>query len=151
MQGSSPSRNGGEDRSAFAKANVSGLKNRLRLSIDCTMETTLMKARRLRRKMTPPERKVWQVLRGRGLCGVKFRRQVPIGPFIVDFLCVEAGLIVEIDGDSHSRQIAYDRRRTMYLEEQGYRVIRLANREVLDNLEGAMKMVAQHLSRHRHC
>lgn len=109
------------------------------------METTLMKARRLRRDMTPAERKVWRVLRGRGLCGFKFRRQVPVGPFIVDFMCVEAGLIVEIDGDTHSHRIAYDRRRTMYLEEQGYRAMRLTNRDITDNLEGAMSVISKFL------
>lgn len=112
------------------------------------METTLTKARRLRREMTATECAVWGALRARGLRGFKFRRQVPVGPFIADFLCVEAGLIIEIDGDTHSHQIAYDRRRTMYLETQGYRVVRVTNREVSENLEGVMHFISKSLPKY---
>jgi len=112
------------------------------------METILTKARRLRRDMTLTERVVWGVLRARGLRGFKFRRQVPVGPFIADFLCAEAGLIIEIDGDTHSHQIAYDRRRTMYLETQGYRVVRITNREVRENFEGAMNYISESLPKY---
>jgi very-short-patch-repair endonuclease len=109
------------------------------------METTFTKARRLRREMTPAERQVWRYLRGRGLRGFKFRRQVPVGSFIIDFLCVEAGLIVEIDGDSHSNQLAYDRRRTMYLETQGYRVIRISKQQVRESMDGSLHIISSSL------
>ena len=109
------------------------------------METSFTKARRLRREMTPAERQVWRFLRGRGLRGFKFRRQVPVGPFIVDFLCVEAGLVVEIDGESHWGQLAYDRRRTLYLETQGYRVIRINNQQVTESLEGSLHLISSSL------
>lgn len=112
------------------------------------MDTTLMKARRLRRDMTPAERAVWRILRGRGLRGFKFRRQVPVGPFIVDFLCSDGGLIVEVDGDSHSQQVAYDRHRTIYLEEQGFRVVRITNLQIRENLEGAMHLIASYLPKY---
>jgi len=112
------------------------------------METTFIKARRLRRDMTPTERVVWGVLRARGLRGFKFRRQIPVGPFIVDFLCVEAGLIIEVDGDTHSHQVAYDRRRTLYLETQGYRVVRIANRDVRENLQGVLQFIVTKLPNH---
>lgn len=112
------------------------------------METTFTKARQLRREMTPYERDVWRVLRGRGLRGFKFRRQVPIGPFIVDFLCVEAGLIIEIDGDSHSSQLAYDRRRTIYLEAQGYRVVRITNHQISESLEFSLHIISSSLPKY---
>ncbi|WNK01276.1 endonuclease domain-containing protein [Thalassospiraceae bacterium LMO-JJ14] len=109
------------------------------------MDTAFSRARRLRRDMTPPERKVWAVLRARGLKGFKFRRQVPIGPYIVDFLCAEKCLVIEIDGKSHDHQLVYDARRDSYLRNMGYRVLRLRNDQVLHELEGAMHLVLQAL------
>ncbi len=81
--------------------------------------------------MTGPERKLWSLLRGRRLGGLKFRRQAPIGPFIVDFFCAEKKLIVELDGASHADRGEYDRRRQVFLEKCGYRVLRIDNDEVL--------------------
>lgn len=95
--------------------------------------------------MTPQERRLWQYLRGRGLGGFKFRRQVPIGPFIVDFLCPQAKLIVEVDGDSHDARLDYDRRRTAYLNDRGYRLIRVSNAEVRTNLEGVLHGILEAL------
>lgn len=97
--------------------------------------------------MSPPERKVWSVLRARGLKGWKFRRQVPVGPFIVDFLCAEKRLVIEIDGDSHDTQIAYDKRREAYLHAAGYRVLRLTNEQVTHELEASMRLVLEFLER----
>jgi very-short-patch-repair endonuclease len=94
------------------------------------------RARRLRREDTDAEARLWNVLRDRRLGGWKWRRQVAKGPFIVDFLCVEAGLVVELDGGQHSEQVAYDERRTAYLERQGLRVLRLWNSDVLTNRDG---------------
>ena len=85
------------------------------------------------------------MLRARGLKGFKFRRQVPIGPYIVDFLCAEKRLGIEIDGISHDHQLAYDARRDSYLRNMGYRVLRLRNDQILHELAGAMRLVLQAL------
>ena len=94
------------------------------------------RARRLRREDTDAEAKLWNALRDRRLGGWKWRRQVPKGPFIVDFLCPEAGLVVELDGGQHSEQVEYDARRTAYLERLELRVIRFWNSAVLTNRDG---------------
>ena len=95
------------------------------------------RAREMRRIATQPEQVLWQVLRNRGLRGLKFRRQVPIGAFIVDFFCQEARLIVEIDGASH---VDGDRdvRRDGWLRAQGFGVLRVWNNEVMRNLDGVL-------------
>jgi very-short-patch-repair endonuclease len=93
-------------------------------------------ARRLRRDMTDAERLLWYALRDRRFAGWKFRRQATIGPFIVDFVCIAARLIVEVDGGQHSDDA--DAKRTAALEAQGYRMIRFWNNEVLANLEGVL-------------
>lgn len=82
------------------------------------------RARELRKSMTDAERRLWQKLKRRQIAAVKFRRQQPIGPFIVDFVCFERRVIVEVDGGRHADQAAYDERRTCWLEAQGYRVLR---------------------------
>ncbi len=90
-------------------------------------------ARELRRNMTQAERRLWSAVRGKRLLGLKFRRQQPIGPLIVDFVFVEAGLIIELDGAQHhdEEQFWYDYRRTKFLETKGYRVMRFNNSDVL--------------------
>src|SRR4051812_33057606 len=88
-------------------------------------------ARRLRREMTVPERRLWYALRGRRLQGWKFRRQVPIGPFVVDFYCDSAQLVIEVDGRSHDDRGEADRTRERGLSEHGYRVLRVSNDFVL--------------------
>ncbi|MCX7602396.1 MAG: endonuclease domain-containing protein [Meiothermus sp.] len=104
------------------------------------------RARELRRNMTPAERKLWSVLRG---FSVRFRRQRPIGPYIVDFYCAEAGLVIEVDGESHFSQEgrAYDARRDAYLQSLGLRVLRFSNLEVLSNADGVALMVERALAR----
>jgi very-short-patch-repair endonuclease len=94
------------------------------------------RARALRRDDTEAEARLWNALRARRLGGWRWRRQVPTGPFIVDFLCVEAGLVVELDGGQHTDQADYDARRTTHLEGLGLRVIRFWNAEVLTNRDG---------------
>ncbi len=92
-------------------------------------------ARALRREMTPAEKFLWPCLRFRNM-HVHFRRQHPIGNYIVDFCCVKAKLIVEIDGDTHDEQVEYDAERTQWLNTQkGYRVMRFTNEEVFQHLE----------------
>jgi very-short-patch-repair endonuclease len=85
---------------------------------------------------TPAEARLWNALRAHRLGGWKWRRQVPFGPFFLDFFCVEAGLVVEVDGGRHADQIEYDARRTAYLERAGLRVLRFWNRGVLTNRDG---------------
>jgi very-short-patch-repair endonuclease len=91
------------------------------------------RARSLRARQTRAEARLWGVLRDRRLGGWKWRRQVPVGPFIVDFLCLERGLVVEVDGATHDK-LAYDARRTAWLERQGLRVIRLWNHALYEDL-----------------
>lgn len=97
------------------------------------------RARELRHTPTPAEQLLWQHLRNRRL-GVKFRRQVPIGPFIVDFFCHEASLVVELDGEAHAERdrAALDADRSAWLAENGYRVLRFWNREVMDETEAVI-------------
>ena len=102
-------------------------------------------AKELRRELTPQERKLWGRLRNRQLYGLKFRRQHPLGRFILDFYCHEQRLVVEVDGHSHAEpgQERYDRARSEWLEQQGLRVIRFANGEVEANLEGVLWAIAR--------
>ncbi len=98
--------------------------------------TPLERARRLRREDTDAEARLWNAIRARRLGGWKWRRQVPIGPFIVDFLCVENGLVVELDGGQHSDQVEYDDRRTAELETRGLKMLRFWNSAVMTNRDG---------------
>ncbi|HEY46779.1 MAG TPA: endonuclease domain-containing protein [Anaerolineae bacterium] len=79
---------------------------------------------------THTERILWHELCGRRLAGLKFRRQYPVGPYIVDFFCAEKKLVIEIDGDSHVDDLEREAIRTEWLENQGFRVMRFTNREV---------------------
>ena len=99
-------------------------------------------ARHLRTRMTPAEKALWNSLRGRQLDGLKFRRQHPLGPFVVDFCCPERSLIVEVDGAIHDDQAEYDATRTEMLEEFGYRIIRFQNDEVLNKHEVVLNLIA---------
>jgi very-short-patch-repair endonuclease len=100
-------------------------------------DTTLRdRARAMRRDDTDAEAKLWNALRARRLGGWRWRRQVPKGSYILDFLCVEAGLVVELDGGQHTDQADYDARRTAHLEDLGLRVIRFWNSAVLENRDG---------------
>ena len=104
-----------------------------------------IRARRLRREVTDAEKKLWVLLRGRHLCGAKFRRQHPIGPYIADFCCVERGLVVELDGGEHLSQIKADQRRTVFIERQGYRVLRFWDNEVLTDAEAVLECIIRAL------
>jgi very-short-patch-repair endonuclease len=105
------------------------------------------RARTLRQNMTEAERRVWQVLRSQQMKGFKFRRQVPIGRYIADFVCHEARLIVEIDGGQHDRSSPREAERTGFLQNQGYRIVRFWNNEILANLEGVHQTIADELGR----
>ena len=107
---------------------------------------TIDRARRLRRDATPAEKKFWSILRGSALGWHKFRRQQRLGPFVADFACQSARLVIEVDGDSHAAQIDYDARRTEFLAREGYRVLRFANGDVTDNLDGVCRVIEAALS-----
>ena len=97
-------------------------------------------AREFRRDMTPAERILWDALRGRRLRGLKFRRQVALGPFILDFCCPEYRLVVEVDGSVHDdpEQRDRDEYRSRHLESFGYRILRVRNEDVLGALRGVL-------------
>jgi very-short-patch-repair endonuclease len=101
---------------------------------------------RFRRRRTDAERRLWARLRDRRLLGVKFARQVPIGPYVVDFCCREGKLIVELDGGQHATRADYDAGRTAFLEGLGYRVLRFWDNEALANTDGMLERIAQALS-----
>ena len=106
---------------------------------------TTSRARQLRARQTEAERKLWFLLRDRRLNGAKFRRQVPIGNYIVDFVCQEAKLIVELDGGQHADQVAYDTARTEWLAGVGYRVLRIWNNDLTENEEGVLTAIYNEL------
>jgi len=99
------------------------------------------RARALRKELTPAERKLWSVLRGNKLNGVKFRRQHAIGNYIVDFVSIKKKLIIELDGSQHLEQTEYDEERTQYLESQGYKVIRFWNNQVEKETDGVIRVI----------
>ncbi|WP_249138086.1 endonuclease domain-containing protein [Phenylobacterium montanum] len=94
----------------------------------------------MRRELTPAERRLWSALRGGQVGGLKIRRQVPIGLYIVDFACHSPRLVIECDGGQHADN-AYDAERDAWLSTRGYRVLRFWNNEVNDNLEGVCSAI----------
>ncbi|KRA47709.1 endonuclease domain-containing protein [Devosia sp. Root635] len=103
-------------------------------------------ARTLRQNSTDAERKLWSVQRDRQLLGFKFVRQQAVGPYIADFACREADLIVELDGGQHAGSNR-DEQRTGALAQHGHQVIRFWNNDVLTNVEGALLLIAEHLNK----
>jgi very-short-patch-repair endonuclease len=99
------------------------------------------RARELRRNATDSERLLWKHLRGRRLAGYKFRRQVVFEPYIVDFVCLEAKLIVEADGGQHLEQMEYDAKRTGVLQSIGYEVMRFWNNEILGDINAVLEQI----------
>ena len=99
-------------------------------------------ARRLRRGMTDVERRLWRHLRQRQLGGCKFRRQVTIGPYVVDFACLEKRLVLEVDGGQHCDSRT-DPIRDGYLRGRGFRVLRFWNHDVLENIEGVVWVITK--------
>ena len=94
-----------------------------------------VRSRRLRREQTEAEARLWSRLRSRQVAGAKFRRQLPLAPFVVDFCCMEVGLIVEVDGGQHSESQS-DAARDRHFEATGFCVLRCWNDEVLKNIDG---------------
>jgi very-short-patch-repair endonuclease len=105
------------------------------------------RARGLRRNMTDAEQRLWYRLRNRHLIGKKFRRQHEIDRYIVDFVCPEVALIVELDGGQHAEMMAADAERTCRLEALGYRVLRFWNNDVLTNTEAVLEVILAAVAR----
>jgi BirA family biotin operon repressor/biotin-[acetyl-CoA-carboxylase] ligase len=103
-----------------------------------------VRARELRREAPPSERILWRYL-SRAQLGARFSRQMPIGPYFADFLCRTHRLVIELDGHSHDLRPEYDAARDRYMTAQGYRVLRFANAEVHQNLEGVLTAIQQAL------
>ncbi len=106
-------------------------------------ERLLNFAKNMRQTPTDAEAKIWYHLRAKRMCGVKFKRQVPMGAYIVDFVAKDLKLIVEIDGGQHNDQVDYER--TAWLENQGFKVLRYWNNEVLTNIEGVLESIRMSL------
>ena len=102
--------------------------------------------KKLRENATDAERKLWHHLRRKQIDGLRFRRQYPLGPYIVDFVCLPARLIIEVDGGQHTEQMERDAARTAWLKAQGFRVIRFWNNEVLGNIEGVLHVIGEQLA-----
>jgi very-short-patch-repair endonuclease len=100
-------------------------------------------AKELRQRSTPAEQKLWQAIRGGRLAGLKFRRQHPVGNFILDFYCSACKLAIELDGSIHQNQIEYDVARTVQLEAYGYKVLRFSNAAVMQQLETVLADILQ--------
>src|SRR3989344_6914729 len=102
----------------------------------------LARAKKLRQVMTEAEKRMWYRLRAHRLLGFKFKRQKPVGPYVVDFACPALKLVIEIDGGQHSDEADYDRARNAWLRKHGYTVLRFWNNEVMENLEGVLEAIA---------
>jgi very-short-patch-repair endonuclease len=98
-------------------------------------------ARSLRKRPTEAERVLWRHLRARQLEGLKFRRQQPMGDYVVDFACLQKGVIVELDGSQHAVEKAKDDRRDKWLEQEGFKVLRFWDNEVLADTEGVLEVI----------
>ncbi|MCK6452927.1 MAG: DUF559 domain-containing protein [Alphaproteobacteria bacterium] len=99
------------------------------------------RVRYLRANTTRAEELLWHQLRRKRVAGLRFRRQFRLDHYIVDFVCLSARLIVEVDGPSHEQTVVRDNRRTQWLVRQGFRVIRFRNDEVFDNIEGVVRTI----------
>jgi len=111
------------------------------------MDEKYIRARKLRNNMTEQEKKLWYYLRKRLINSCRFRRQYPIGNYVVDFVCREKNLIIELDGGQHNEEqaIIYDKERTDYLESRGFRVIRFWNNDIDKNIEAVLCEIVKYL------
>jgi len=106
---------------------------------------SIARAQQLRRNLTDAERRLWSKLRRRQVDGFYFRRQAPVGSYVVDFICLEQKLVVEIDSSQHASEQAADAKRTAWLMREGYRVLRFWNNEVLANSEAVIERIRLNL------
>ncbi len=102
-------------------------------------------AKKLRKTQTPREEKLWYLLRNRRFKEYKFRRQYPIGNYIVDFICLSKKIIVELDGSGHLQSKSYDQQRDVFIRSRGYKIIRFWNNELESNLEGVLNKIYEML------
>lgn len=111
------------------------------------MQDLTLKARELRKNMTSQEKSLWKILRKNQFRGCRFLRQYPIEPYIVDFVCRDKKIIIEIDGGQHNRpeDIEYDLKRTRFLNSEGYKVIRFWNNDIDNNIEGVYEVLQREL------
>jgi very-short-patch-repair endonuclease len=109
-------------------------------------EKTTSNARALRGDMTDVERILWHAIRRKQIPDCRFRRQHPIGQYIADFACIDKRCVIELDGGQHQVQLAYDEKRTAYMQSQGWRVLRFWNNEVVENLNGVLAKISEVLS-----
>ena len=105
----------------------------------------ITRARELRKNLTDAENLLWQQLRCRQIAGYKFRRQASIGRYIVDFVCFEKRLIVEVDGSQHAEHVEYDNERSGWLESQGFTIVRFWNNEVIEDTETVLETILRRL------
>jgi very-short-patch-repair endonuclease len=127
---------------------VDSRENRLSVPEDVRLQVTAL-ARKLRTGSTRSERILWQILRNRRFFGRKFRRQQPIGPFIVDFFCAEERLVIEVDGGIHNNQVEHDSERQQLLEASGLRVLRVTSQEVENDLTFVLSKIRNELGSDR--
>lgn len=109
---------------------------------------TLQRAQTLRETRTDAEGLFWHYLRDKQLDGYKFRRQQPIGPYIVDFACMPHKLLIELDGGQHAERHTYDQKRDAFLREKGYKILRFWNNEVFENCFGVLENIYDALHHH---
>ena len=105
------------------------------------MDASTATARALRGRMTDAEQRIWAALRDRRLRGFKFRRQYPVGSYVLDFYCPEAALAIEVDGGQHAIQAAADARREQVLASHGIQMLRFWNNDVMSNVEGVLQII----------
>ena len=111
------------------------------------MDKKYYTARTLRKNSTIHEKRLWNLLKNRQFHNLRFKRQAPIGEYIVDFVCPEISLIIEIDGGQHNipENIEYDNQRTNFLKNRGYHVIRFWNNDIYKNIDGVLKEIEKYL------
>jgi very-short-patch-repair endonuclease len=105
---------------------------------------TQSRARRLRRQLTDAERRLWKYLR-RDISGYHFRRQVPVGPFIADFACLNPAIVIELDGGQHALQKTYDSKRDEFLRSRGFRVLRFWDNDVLTQTDSVLEVIVREM------
>ena len=106
---------------------------------------SLNNAKSLRTDMTDCEQRLWYYLRAKRFENIKFKRQVPIGDFIVDFVSKKNKIIIELDGSQHMEQVDYDKNRTKYLENLGYKIIRFYDNDIIENIDGVLETIKNFL------
>jgi very-short-patch-repair endonuclease len=109
---------------------------------------TIRMAKTLRKRLTDAKALLWRHLRAKRLQGFKFRRQQPIGPYIADFVCFEKRFVIEIDGGGHTFDRWRDRKRDLWLQGEGFMILRFWNNDVLQNIEGVLEVIGRHCLSH---